>query len=79
MPLHKMGKYISESVVCRDVYKQMWFGPARAPVVATEFKNRKTLTRKIRANIFCHVHVCVKNHTCLHTCMYLPIFYQIAT
>ena len=34
--------YISESVVCRDVYKQMWLGPARAPVVATEFKNRKT-------------------------------------
>ena len=38
-----MGKYIhiSESVVYRDVYKQMWLGPVRAPVVATEFKNWK--------------------------------------
>ena len=40
MPLYKMGKYmyISESVVYRDVYKQMWL----RPVAATKFKNRKT-------------------------------------
>ena len=63
--------YISESVVYGNVYKQMWLGPARAPVnvVATEFKKTGKLiitvqlfyfkTRKIRANVFCHVHVCV--------------------
>ena len=81
MPLYKMGKYISESVVyIMDAYKQVWLLLLQLNSLKIETLYNYSTLKQGRTNVFCQqrcIHMCVmiRSHTCADFNIYTFYFH----